>query len=174
MPTPVFEWRRTTQPPPEFDCADDKSVLCKLIQIIGDCVSLSYSPKLPSKLVGRAISFTCCLSEVPRGEQEQGRARFIQAIMKKDRRAETIMQNTKGANGSSAKSEPNLTDHIHHDMIIPCDANTLESLNGQHSQLKLRTPNYAPHQTHLVTSGTHWSSRNVCPTRIKPKILRIR
>ena len=85
---------------PEVDCEDDKSVLCKFIQIIGDCVFLSYSPKPVSNVVGCAISFTCCLSAAPRGAQKYGTETLMKASMNTDLRAEIIV---------SAKSCPILS-----------------------------------------------------------------
>ena len=84
---------------------DGKSVLCKLIQIIGDCVFLSYSPKLVSELIGCTTSFVCCLSLAPRGAQKHGTDMPIKAIMKTEVSDDRIMQASKQASEKARKRD---------------------------------------------------------------------
>lgn len=53
---------------------------------------LSYYPNPPSALVRDAISFTCCLNELPRGEQKQGTDTLIKTAVKAIMRADTMVQ----------------------------------------------------------------------------------
>ena len=103
---------------------------------MGDCVFLSYSPNPLSGLVGADISFTCCLSETPPGEQKQGTATLIKATMKTEMRVGNMMQNK----SKQKRPQPNLTDHIQCDT---CHAKTIASLTHQHSPFKTEWKCYA-------------------------------
>ena len=83
-------------PPLYFD--DGKSVLCNFNQIIGDCVSLAYSPKLASERRGYTTSFDCCLRFAPWGEQKHGMDMPIKARMETKARDDNMTQADKHTN----------------------------------------------------------------------------